>query len=213
MAPSTRQTVPAAAVGALAAGGAAVVAKRTHDRRARRDETKRVRRYRLAPDEDGAEGVRRMARGQLDLASERLDTDSGGDLDGAVHDAPARAGAGGARRARRRGLPAREHGLPRCGARALHGARCRRHGGDARRPHRASPRGALPRRVRRPARCAGVRGRGGQRAASSASIGAGARRSWPHSAGLTPTTCTSCASAPRTCGTPPRSCARSSPRR
>jgi CHAD domain-containing protein len=84
----TTPTAPAAAAGALAAaGGAAVAVKRTHDRKARRAETKRTRAYRLRPDEDPGGGVRRVARGQLDLAAEQLDTGPGGDLDGAVHEA------------------------------------------------------------------------------------------------------------------------------
>ena len=91
MASSTRQAAPAAAAGALAAAGSAAAAaavKRTRDRRARRKEAERTRAYRLRSGEDTADGVRRVARGQLDRAGDRLDDGTGarGDLDGAVHD-------------------------------------------------------------------------------------------------------------------------------
>jgi CHAD domain-containing protein len=44
--------------------------------------------YRLRRDEEAADGVRRVARGQLDLAAEQLETGTSprGDLDGAVHE-------------------------------------------------------------------------------------------------------------------------------
>jgi CHAD domain-containing protein len=89
MARSTKQAAPAAAAGALAAaGGAAVVAKRTRARKARRTEAERARAFRLCRGEDTDNGVRRVARGQLDLAGERLEAGTGmrGDLDGAVHE-------------------------------------------------------------------------------------------------------------------------------
>jgi CHAD domain-containing protein len=89
MARSTKQAAPAAAASALAAaGGAAVVVKRTRDRRARRTAAERARAYRLRRGEDTADGVRRVARGQLDLAGDQLDAGAGlrGDLDGAVHE-------------------------------------------------------------------------------------------------------------------------------
>jgi CHAD domain-containing protein len=90
MARSTDQAAPAAAAGAVAAAGgaAAVVAKRTRARRARRTETERARAFRLRRAEDTGDGVRRVARGQLDLAGERLEAGTGmrGDLDGAVHE-------------------------------------------------------------------------------------------------------------------------------
>ena len=91
MASSTNQAAPAAAVGAMAAAGGAAAAaavKRTRDRRARRKQAERARAYRLRRGEDTADGVRRVARGQLDRAGDRLDAGTGarGDLDGAVHD-------------------------------------------------------------------------------------------------------------------------------
>lgn len=89
MARTSRQTAPAAAAGAMAAAGAgaAVAVKRTRDK-ARRAEAERARAYRLRRGEDAGDGVRRVARGQLDLAAEQLDagTGLGGDLDGAVHE-------------------------------------------------------------------------------------------------------------------------------
>src|SRR4051812_21853218 len=90
MARSSNQTAPAAAAGAVAAAGgaAAVVVKRARDHRARRTEAERARAFRLRRAEDTGDGVRRIARGQLDLAGSRLDAGTGlrGDLDGAVHE-------------------------------------------------------------------------------------------------------------------------------
>jgi hypothetical protein len=91
MAGSSKQAAPAAAGALAAAGGAAAAAvavKRTRDRRARRREADRDRAYRLRRGEDAGDGVRRVARGQLDLAGEQLDAGAGrrGDLGGAVHD-------------------------------------------------------------------------------------------------------------------------------
>ncbi len=90
MARSSKQTGPAAAAGALAAAGgaAAVAVKRTPTRKARRTEAERARAFRLRRGEDTSDGVRRVARGQLDLAGERLESGTGmrGDLDGAVHE-------------------------------------------------------------------------------------------------------------------------------
>ena len=90
MAPSTKQAAPAAAAGALAAAGgaAAVVVKRARDRRAQQSDVERARAFRLRRGEDAGDGVRRIARGQLDLAGEQLDAGTGvrGDLDGAVHE-------------------------------------------------------------------------------------------------------------------------------
>ena len=90
MARRSKQAAPAAAAGAAAAAGgaAAVMVKRTRGRRARRTEAKRARAYRLRRGEDASDGVRRVARGQLDLAGEQLDEGTGvrGDLDGAVHE-------------------------------------------------------------------------------------------------------------------------------
>jgi CHAD domain-containing protein len=90
MARSANQAVPAAAAGAVAAAGgaAAVVVKRARDRRARRTEAERARTFRLRRGEDTGDGARRVARGQLDLAGERLEAGTAmrGDLDGAVHE-------------------------------------------------------------------------------------------------------------------------------
>ena len=90
MARHRKQAAPAAAAGALAAAGgaAAVAVKRTRERQARR-EAARTRAYRLHRGEDAADGVRRIARGQLDLAGEGLDAGTGrrGDLDAGVHEA------------------------------------------------------------------------------------------------------------------------------
>jgi len=51
-------------------------------------QAERARAYRLRRGEDAGDGVRRVARGQLDLAGERLEAGTGmcGDLDGAVHE-------------------------------------------------------------------------------------------------------------------------------
>jgi CHAD domain-containing protein len=85
MARASSNRIPAAAAGAVAAGGAAVAGKLVHDRRVRRAEIRRDRRYRLRAQEDAADGVRRIARGQTDLAVEHLDESSG---DGAaIHEA------------------------------------------------------------------------------------------------------------------------------
>jgi CHAD domain-containing protein len=46
-----------------------------------------VRRYRLEPGEGAGEGIRRIARGQIELAAERLQGSRADDLDEAVHDA------------------------------------------------------------------------------------------------------------------------------
>jgi CHAD domain-containing protein len=42
--------------------------------------------YRLRPGEDAADGVRRIARGQIDFAADELDGKGDGDLDSAVHE-------------------------------------------------------------------------------------------------------------------------------
>lgn len=87
MAPRTTPAVPTAAGALVAAGGAAVAVKRARDRSTRRAaETKRSRAYRLHPDEEAADGIRRIARGQLDLARDQLDGEAGGDLETAVHE-------------------------------------------------------------------------------------------------------------------------------
>ena len=81
------KTIPAAAAGAVAAGGAAVAGKLVHDRRARRAEVRRARAYRLHPQENVPDGVRRIARGQADVALEQLDGSAGGAASDAVHEA------------------------------------------------------------------------------------------------------------------------------
>ena len=76
--------VQAGAAGAVAAGaaGVAAAAKVAHDRRVRRR-----RAFRVGDGEDTATATRRIARGQIDLASERLAQSSGDGLGEAVHDA------------------------------------------------------------------------------------------------------------------------------
>jgi CHAD domain-containing protein len=75
-----------AAGGAVAAGAALAAARLVRGRAARRDR-RRVRRYRLQPGEGAGEGIRRIARGQIELAADRLRHGRGGELDEAVHDA------------------------------------------------------------------------------------------------------------------------------
>jgi CHAD domain-containing protein len=72
---------------AVAAGGAAAAGKLVRDRIASRSQARERRRYRLQPGEPAGEGVRRIARGQIDLALERLDGAGAGDLDEAIHEA------------------------------------------------------------------------------------------------------------------------------
>lgn len=69
----------AAAIGAAAAAGKALIALRSarHGREARRA-------YRLGPDETVPDGIRRMARGQLETAIELLG--GNGDREAAVHE-------------------------------------------------------------------------------------------------------------------------------
>jgi CHAD domain-containing protein len=86
MATASRK-IPAAAAGAVTAGGAAVAGKVVHDRRARGAERRRVRAYRLHPQENVPDGVRRIARGQADLAAEHLDGSAGVPVHDAVHEA------------------------------------------------------------------------------------------------------------------------------
>jgi CHAD domain-containing protein len=76
-----------AASAAVAAGGALAVGKLVRDRMVERAESRRLRRYRLQPGEGAAEGVRRIARGQIDLAVERLESADGDGLDEAIHEA------------------------------------------------------------------------------------------------------------------------------
>jgi CHAD domain-containing protein len=72
------------AAGALASGGALAAGKLVRDRVVDRA-TRRRTRFRLAPDEAVGDGLRRIARGQLELASGELD--DGNDLGEAVHEA------------------------------------------------------------------------------------------------------------------------------
>jgi CHAD domain-containing protein len=72
---------------AVAAGGlAAAAGKAGLDRRSRRARD-RERRYRLRKGEPVGEGLRRIARGQIDAAAERLRGDTAEELDVAVHEA------------------------------------------------------------------------------------------------------------------------------
>jgi CHAD domain-containing protein len=84
MAKKNAKRLPAAVgatAGAIAAGGA-VAGKLVHDRGARREA--RRRRYRLHPGEAPADGVRRIARGQIDNGIDQLD--GGGDVGEAIHE-------------------------------------------------------------------------------------------------------------------------------
>jgi CHAD domain-containing protein len=71
--------------GAVASGGALAAGKLIRDRVAQRA-TRRRTRFRLAPDEGAAVGLRRIARGQIELASESLGN-AGDDVAEPVHDA------------------------------------------------------------------------------------------------------------------------------
>jgi CHAD domain-containing protein len=77
-------TVQVVAAGAVASGGALAAGKVVRDRVVERS-TRRRTRLRLRPDESAADELRRMARGQLELASGRLE--SGDDVGEAVHEA------------------------------------------------------------------------------------------------------------------------------
>jgi CHAD domain-containing protein len=78
------QTVRVVAAGALASGGALAAGKLVRDRIVDRSTRQRTR-FRLAPDETVADGLRRIARGQIELATGRLD--DGDDLGESVHEA------------------------------------------------------------------------------------------------------------------------------
>jgi CHAD domain-containing protein len=75
------------AAGAALALGGVLAAGTVVRERAKRSRIRRERRYRLRPDEGAAEGLRRIARGQIDQAIEQLDGSAGGDRDTAVHEA------------------------------------------------------------------------------------------------------------------------------
>jgi CHAD domain-containing protein len=74
-----------AASAAVAAGGALAAAKIVRDRALQRAELHDARRYRLLPGERVADGVRRIARGQLDVAIELLEHSGTEELTDAVH--------------------------------------------------------------------------------------------------------------------------------
>jgi CHAD domain-containing protein len=78
-------TVKVVAAGAVASGGALAAGKLVRDRAAERAARRRTR-FRLAPDEGAADGLRRIARGQIELASDRLKAGAD-DVAGAVHEA------------------------------------------------------------------------------------------------------------------------------
>ena len=153
--PRVRAAVASAAV---AAGGAVAAGKLVRGRIVERSESRRRRSYRLQTDEPVAEGVRRIARGQIDLAVELLENADDGDL-GRGHprvaqgvQARPRPGPGGPRRAGRRDIPSGERDLPRRGTRALERPRRAGHGRHAGRSHQPLRRGDPRRRLRRPAR-------------------------------------------------------------
>jgi hypothetical protein len=79
-----KTTTGAAAVAAL--GAAAAAGKVGWDRRSARQEQERERKYRLRKSETVPEGIRRIARGQVDLASDQLAPDADGDLGERVHE-------------------------------------------------------------------------------------------------------------------------------
>jgi hypothetical protein len=76
----------AVASSAVAAGGAVAAGKLVRDRMLERSESRRRRSYRLQPDEPVAEGVLSIARVQIDLAVELLESADGGELDEAIHE-------------------------------------------------------------------------------------------------------------------------------
>jgi CHAD domain-containing protein len=84
MAKNSKVSAPIIAAGAVASGGALAAGKLVHDRVVDRSTRQRTR-FRLAPDEGAADGLRRIARGQIELASDRLQ--NGDDVAEAVHEA------------------------------------------------------------------------------------------------------------------------------
>lgn len=79
--------VRAAAASAIAATGVAATGKLLRERLTERERLKRSRRYRLEPGESPLEGIGRVARGQLDLASTLLEDGDPDGRDEAVHEA------------------------------------------------------------------------------------------------------------------------------
>jgi CHAD domain-containing protein len=77
-------TVQVVAAGAVASGGALAAGKLVRDRVVERS-TRRRTRFRLYADERAADGLRRIARGQIELASGHLE--SGDDVAESVHEA------------------------------------------------------------------------------------------------------------------------------
>jgi CHAD domain-containing protein len=78
-------TVQVVAAGAVASGGALAAGKLVRDRVVERSTRQRTH-FQLHPDEGAAEGLRRIARGQIELASDRLQS-GGDDVAEAVHEA------------------------------------------------------------------------------------------------------------------------------
>ena len=81
--PKVRAAVASAAV---AVGGAVAAGKLVRGRIVERSESRRRRSYRLQPDQPASEEVRRIARGQIDLAVELLENADAGELDEAIHE-------------------------------------------------------------------------------------------------------------------------------
>jgi hypothetical protein len=85
MAKHKTSTVPVAAAGVVASGGALVAGKLVRDRATDRKRRRRTR-FALRPGEGAADGIRRIARGQLELSSERLEGARSKDLGEAIHE-------------------------------------------------------------------------------------------------------------------------------
>ena len=81
-----KPTAHAVAAGVVASGGALAAGKLAHDRAAERAQRRQAR-FRLRPDEGAADGIRRIARGQLDLASDRLAHSKRKEIGEAIHEA------------------------------------------------------------------------------------------------------------------------------
>jgi glycosyltransferase involved in cell wall biosynthesis len=78
--------VHAVAAGVVASGGALAAGKLVRGRVAERAQRRRTR-FRLRPDEGPADGIRRIARGQLELASDRLEHSGRNEIGEAIHEA------------------------------------------------------------------------------------------------------------------------------
>jgi len=79
-------TVKAVAASAALAAGGVITARTAVRNRVASRRRREARRYRLAPDETAADGLRRVARGQLELATELVRGDHGKDRAEAVHE-------------------------------------------------------------------------------------------------------------------------------